>query len=220
MVGCEGSVLAGKQTHQASMTWGEDKMPHENAPTLKVPSRVRISDVPIDHQRVDQAVNLYRWSSPRGLHQWAHRDDLLMVGTYLIWWDTIPYWEIILRGGVRGYSMYLHELIELDWYFTQDADPFDFQEQTAGYREAHAEALLYEHRFLQTAARRMRHTFSLRELIIYNPHGDPLRDNWEGDWEVVVARKRRDLSRSDRTLRASSEGAVLEFYTCLGFQKA
>ena len=186
---------------------------------LNIPSRVRMPDVPIDHHRVDQAVRFYQWDRAANPHQWVRREDLIVVGTYLLWWDTAPYWEIILQGGVPGYSLCLHELVELDWYFKQDADPFNFQEQTAGWREAHAEALLHEHRFLQVVARTMGYAFSLRELIDYNPHGDHPKGNWEGDWEVVFAQKRQDLSRADTTLHSGSERAVREFYTRLGFQE-
>lgn len=187
----------------------------QNTPLLKIPSRVRLPNVPIDHQRVNQALNFYRWDSATNPHQWAHQNDLIVVGTYLIWWETDPYWEIILQGGVRGYSLYLHELMELDWYFKGDANPFNFYEQTAGYSVAHAEGLLYEHRFLQVVARTMGYSFSLRELIIYNPHGDLPQD----DWETVLAQKPHDLSHADKTTRPDSEREVREFYNRLGFKE-
>lgn len=188
-------------------------------PTLHILARVRVPNVPIDHQRVNQTVNLYWWDSPINPQQWAHTDDMMLVGTYLIRWRTEPYWEVILQGGVRGYSLYLHELTELAWYFAQDADPFHAQEQTAGYRAAHAEALVQEHRFLQVVARTMGYAFSLRELMTYNPHGDPPQDDWEGDWEVVLAQKQQDLSSADTILRPNAAEEAKKFYTRLGFRE-
>jgi len=187
-------------------------------PMLKIPARVRMPAVPIDYQRVNQVIHSYLWVGTANVHQWACKDDMILVGTYLIWWDTMAYWEIILQGGVCGYSLYLHELMEVDWYFRRDADPLNAKEQASGYRAAHAEGLLYEHRFLQVVARTMGYAFSLRELIIYNPHGDPPKDDWEGDWNVLLAQKHQDLSPTDHALRPEVEDDVRAFYTGLGFQ--
>jgi len=193
----------------------------KDTPILKIPSRVKIPDIPLDCQKGSHAIKYYQKlldEAKAGVDMIpVHKDDLVLVGKYLVWWDTEHYWEIILREEMRGYSLYLHELFELDWYFRQDADPFNFQEQTAGFREAHAEALLHEHRFLQKVARTMGYSFSLKEIIIYNPHGDPPKDDWEGDWEVV--RKHRKLSREDRHMNSDGEKKAREFYKRLDFQE-
>ena len=51
---------------------------------LNIPSRVRMPNVPIDHQRVDLAVRFYQWDRAANPHQWVRREDLIVVGTYLL----------------------------------------------------------------------------------------------------------------------------------------
>lgn len=69
-------------------------------------------------------------------HRWADENDLKIVGKYLINVRTGEYWLGILKGGVRGYSLYLHERVELDWYNHQRLNPFDAEQQVSSYPKA------------------------------------------------------------------------------------
>jgi hypothetical protein len=128
--------------------------------------------VTLDDAKIDLALAFYQWTSAFRLFRWVDKDDLV-VGTYLLHHQTPSYWEIILQGGVRGYSLYLHEFVELTWYAERHLNPFDATVQILHYPTAHSLGLLVDHRFLQVVARAPGHDFSLRELIHGNPHGDP-----------------------------------------------
>jgi hypothetical protein len=122
---------------------------------------------------------------------------LFLVGQYLWTWGSSSYWDIILRGGIPGYSLCLHELAEIEWYFEnynrRRFDPYDTVakkqpsgvwrlDQMEGYKEAHAWGLLVEHRYIQLRAREEGEAFTLRELVEANPHGWGISDQ---DWEVL-----------------------------------
>jgi hypothetical protein len=174
-----------------------------------------IPNVTLDVARVEQAVAGYQWPGISLPFRWAEPDDLFLVGQYLVGYASDFYWDIILRGGVRGYSLFLHELMELKWYNERGWNPFDMDVQIANYPMAHSWALLFEHRFLQVVAGVTGHRFSLRELILGNPHGDPP----ERDWNDVWTNQRGELGVSDADLDPNHAPQVNEFYGGLGFRK-
>jgi hypothetical protein len=58
--------------------------------------------------------------------------------------------------------------------------------------------------------------FSLRELILGNPHGDPP----QRDWDEVTHHRRRELSHADAACDPSlGKSQVEEFYCRQGFRK-
>ena len=97
-----------------------------------------IPNVTLEDDKVERAVTFYRWTSADGLFRWVEKEDLVVVGTYLVHHQTVPYWDIILSGGVRGYSLYLHEFVELKWYEGRNLNPFDDMVQIRHYPEAHS----------------------------------------------------------------------------------
>jgi len=181
---------------------------------LRFPSHW-IPKVSLDEGKVEGAMECYRWVSDIRNFKWVGKDDLVIVGTYLVYHYTDSYWEIILDDGVRGYSLYLHELIELKWYAERNLNPFDATVQIKHYPEAHSLGLLVEHRFLQVVAQATGYDFSLRELILGNPHGDPP----QRDWDDVQKHYQRELSQADAAFDPNHEPQVQEFYHCLGFRK-
>jgi hypothetical protein len=170
-------------------------------------------NVSLDSDRLSQAVTFYQWTHAGGTFGWVEQDDLTVVGTYLTHHQTVFYWDVILAGGVRGYSLFLHEAVELQWYAERNVNPFDASQQIGPYSEAHSLALLVEHRFLQGVARAMGHDFSLRELIVCNPHGDPPQRDWNDVW----THRQRELSPADADFNSSHEPQVQQFYQRLGF---
>jgi hypothetical protein len=180
-----------------------------------------LPESPLGGTAIARAVADYGWVSAFAPYPEVERGDLEVVGKYLAWAGTLPYWDIILAGGIRGYSLYLHELFELSWYAGRGLNPFDVLTQVDHYPEAHSSGLLGEHRFLQALAcylsgviRRPGPDFSLRELILSNPHGDPP----ERDWDDVWAR-REELRPEDDRLDPARLAEAAAFYHGLGFRK-
>ncbi len=175
-----------------------------------------IPKVFLDKDEVERAVGLYRWGSANGTFEWVRKDHLIIVGSYLVHYYATHYWKLILDGGVRGYSLYLHEFIELQWYAAHKLNPFKADVQIRHYSQAHSQALLVEHRFLQIVAQTMGFDFSLRELILNNPHGDPPQRDWDDTRKYCE----RELSHTDASLdQGEDETQVQEFFRRLGFGK-
>lgn len=86
----------------------------------------------------------------------------------------------------------------------------------------HSLTLLYEHRFLQVVAKLMGYSFTLAELVSYNPHGDPPDPNegWEGDWDLVLKNQHEHLTEEDQQIRPGLEQSVKTFYQHLNFKEA
>jgi hypothetical protein len=161
----------------------------------------------------------YAWNGPSGEFLWAETGELRAVNEYLDRW-TPPYRPVIERGGPRGYSLFLHEHIELQAYAGCGRDPFVEEQQIAGYRSCHSLALLAEHRFLQLIAARQGCRVSLRELVEANPHGDPPAGSWPGDWALMVDNLPRALlSDADRAAGAEGRQQAAEFYRKLGVER-
>jgi hypothetical protein len=180
-----------------------------------------IPDVELDCDELRRVAELYRWGGAVFEHQWVEVGDLKLVGKYLVHHKTEPYFRVILKGGVRGYSLYLHERVEFDWYARQGINPFDAEKQEQYFRVAHSAALLYEHRFLQVVAKMMGYSFTLAELITYNPHGDPPvpAEGWDGDWQLVLENQLEHLTDKEQQLRPGREEEVKDFYRRLGFRE-
>jgi hypothetical protein len=174
-----------------------------------------LPNVPLDMAQVEQAGEHYQWAGTLGPFRWADQDDLIVVGQYLVGHRSDVYWHIILQGGIRGYSLYLHDLMELKWYNKRGFNPFDSDVQIAHYPVAHSWALLFEHRFLQVVAGMMGYDFSLYELILGNPHGDPPARDWNDVW----LNQGRELSAADSDHDPGHMPQVQEFYDRLGFRK-
>jgi len=174
----------------------------------------------LDPAKLRAAASLYDWCGDAlGDFQWTDAARLRYTGEYLIHWAATHYWNPVLAGGVRGYSLLLHEWSERKAYEAAGLDPMNLDAQTGSYYPMHARALLAEHRFLQTVALSMGSSFSLRELVEHNPHGDPPGDGWDGDWAVLSAELPNDLSRGDRDSDAGNTPLVREFYRRLGFER-
>jgi hypothetical protein len=61
----------------------------------------------------------------------------------------------------------------------------------------------------------MGYDFSLRELLLGNPHGDPP----QRDWQDVQTHRQQELSLADTALNPKHLPQVQEFYRRLGFKK-
>ncbi len=174
-----------------------------------------LPDVPLDLARVSQAVAAFRWIGFAEPTSWVEQEDLIVVGKYLVGYGTTVYWDIILRGGMRGYSLYLHELMELRWFNLRRLNPFDQDVQREYYEPAHSWALLFEHRFLQVVAGMKGYTFTMRELILGNPLGDPP----ERDWNDLLGNQGAELSAADQEYHADRMPLVAELYNLLGYRE-
>jgi hypothetical protein len=170
--------------------------------------------VPLDENRIDRAVEFYKWTGAGNSFPWARKDSLVLVGTYLTHHFALPYWDVILEGGARGYSLFLHELVEVKWYRDQGYDELNAAVQISHYSEAHSFGLLAEHRFLQLVGRTMGHSFTLRQLMVGNPHGDPPQRDWDDVW----THRRAELTEADAAPHQSDQADVQEFYRRLGFR--
>jgi hypothetical protein len=180
----------------------------------------------MDDQEIRQVIalyehTLYKWLDNGPDFEWMVVDEerLQRVREYLVKWEGHSYWQVILLDDVRGYSLFLHEWVELEAFKGAGKDSMDLDQQVENYRPMHAEALLVEHCFLQAVASAMGYSFTLRELIEYNPHGDPPDDGWEGDWEVLIEQMPQRLSRGDRKFDRARESSIREFYRQLGFER-
>jgi hypothetical protein len=156
--------------------------------------------------------------------------DLKVVGTYLRLWYyrnrlNRVYWNIILRGGMPGYSVFLHELWELRWYFEHGLNPFlkdprrdPYQtDQSLGYPQAHPRGILMENRYLLTRAREEKKDISLKELILTNPHSP--RGQRMKDWRMLRNIFCDQLLRPDYRNHRSGRRAAQEWYKKHNFYK-
>lgn len=169
----------------------------------------------VDDDRIELAVASYQWSGIAETFRWVEKDTLVVVGTYLMHHQRDLDWDVILQGGVRGYSLYLHEFVELMWYAERHFDPFDADMQSKHYPIAHSLGLLSEHRFLQVVAQAMGYNFSLRELILGNPRSDlPQRD-----WSDVWTHHQQELSIVDAAFNPNQASEMQGLYRHLGFQR-
>ncbi|MFH1922088.1 MAG: hypothetical protein ABIP48_19655 [Planctomycetota bacterium] len=156
---------------------------------------------------------------------------LLLVREYLDTWESSPYWEIILRGGMAGYSLGLHELVEIEWYFEnygkKKLDPYDGRpkkrasgmpslDQQEGYEEAHPRALLVEHRYLQLRAHEEGENFTLRELVEENPHAGVTAHQ---DWEMLEGVYGSDIPPKDKETNSANLSRVRAWYERHGFRR-
>ena len=184
-----------------------------------------VPDAALGRDQVRSIMDGYSWYSGVGRTDWCTDEGLTLVHLYLKRWQAeYPYWTIICAGGVRGYSLYLHELAEVNAFLSSGLCPFDAHDQRTGYAAAHSAALALEHRFLQLVAKSLGYDFSLVELVTQNPHGDPPDDEWAGDWILVQDHQSECLATLDH--RHSDLGnasphrrdQLAEFYDRIGFE--
>jgi len=181
---------------------------------LDMPKDLDIPKVEVSAGDLQRAVEVYNHVGA----VWGPIDekDLTLVGKSLLHYGNDFYWSWIVEGGIRGYSLYIHELTELKWFFKQALNPFEPEDQIQGFAEAHSSALIAEHRFLQTVVIRDGHDFSLCELIIENPHaGGP--GEGEKDWAYVQKYQGGSLTLFDRRLHINSLPQVRDWYHAYGF---
>ncbi|MCI0563869.1 MAG: hypothetical protein MN733_35800, partial [Nitrososphaera sp.] len=95
-----------------------------------------------DDQKITQAIAFYEWRGAAGDFQWVDQERLKQVREYLCEWDTVGYWQVIIQGGVRGYSLFHHEWVELKNYWSNGLDPLDQDQQVSGYYQMHSQGLL------------------------------------------------------------------------------
>lgn len=50
-----------------------------------------IPKVSLDDDKVERAVQFYRWVTAVAPFQWVEKDNLVMIGTYLVHHHTVPY---------------------------------------------------------------------------------------------------------------------------------
>lgn len=203
----------------------------------------------LDHSRIAEALESFAGADcPRALTRIIDgseflpkcspgRLDLFLVGQYMETWETTPYWDIILRGGMPAYSLCLHELAEIEWYFRRYntngcLDPYDKQpkerrpgefsfDQQEGYDDAHAWALLVEHRYIQRRAREEGEDFPLKGLVLRNPHG------WDGkvhmdnhpDWICLSDKYGSRLADVDKRITSDTLGSIRAWYKRHGYRR-
>lgn len=146
--------------------------------------------------------------------EWVDKEELQIVRQFL-GHDASEYFQrIILQGGVRGYSVFVYLSAELASYRQQGMNPYNLTQYVVLYPTARAAGLLQEHRFLQAIARAMGYSFSLRELVVYNPHGAEPSD----DWNMLVKELPDQLSMDDQILNPSHRSDIRKFYRRFGFE--
>lgn len=174
-----------------------------------------------DRQTLHSVASRYSWPDGFGAFQWATEDALSLVCEYLDHWGGAEkYWNPIVAGGPRGYSLFLHEWTEIRVYQQQGADYLTIQDQAKHYERCHAWGLLAEHRFLQVVAHLMDYRLSLRELVEWNPYnGRPDGHGWQGDWHVLSTELHHDLSPPDCEIDPVNEPQARVFYRKLAFEE-
>jgi hypothetical protein len=161
----------------------------------------------------------FDWVGPGRSFRWAHSDALREVHTYLDTYDGLHYWRVIERLSLRGYSLFLHEWVEIQFIRDQLVDELDCSSRAPHQDPGHARALLIEHRLLQAAARNEGLSFSLQELVENNPHGDEPCPGWKGDWDLLWRHLPDCIGPEDRIKDSSRVAAVKDFYRRHGFEK-
>jgi hypothetical protein len=169
------------------------------------------------HDGLAEVIALYNWRGATGDFNWVREEWLREVRAYVEEFAGQPEdWDVIIGGGVRGYSMFLHEWVEIQSYRKNNWDPFDQDQQRDHYDPMHSLALFSEHHFLQAVAAAMGYLFTMGELVTYNPHGDP--PGGALDWDLMERELADWLGSADRDLRLDQVSTVQGFYARLGFQ--
>jgi hypothetical protein len=171
-----------------------------------------------DVDTVERWAACFDWHGVDRNFRWALPEALRAVKTYLHHYK-MPYWRIIEAASLRGYSLFLHEWVEIQKMHERGANELNEAEQRANFNYGHSWALLFEHRLLQAAARSEGYEFSLRELVDYNPHGEKPSRDWDGDWKLLLEELPSSLTEADKTLTKSKIPAVLDFYNRHGFRE-
>jgi hypothetical protein len=165
-----------------------------------------------DDWSIKRAIQAYRWNGPGVFYDCAPKPILEVVRAYLLHFQTDAYWSVIIQGGVRGFSLLLHEWVELDHFEAQKVNILSSAKRQAAWPRAHSVALYYEHQFLQAVARSEGCCLTLRELIQHNPHGDIPCDDWAGDWCLMERHLPWELPAAEIELRPKKAKAAKEFY--------
>jgi len=74
------------------------------------------------------------------------------VRKYLMHLGADTTWQQIAKGDIVGYTLMAHEHAEMEYFRRKGLDPFNHQDFVAYYEEAHAEALVEEHKIHQWLA--------------------------------------------------------------------
>jgi hypothetical protein len=142
--------------------------------------------------------------------------------------DNTYYWDAIVRGGLAGYTVYIHELVREGWCF-ENIPPYDPGSLVVAgiiQRIEHPYSLIAEYRFTQmvitsrlwqTTMEHEDQHFTLRELVLANS----LSANPEGDWtdieEFDRVYGRSFLRPDDRVVRPGKVEAAKSWYLRNGF---
>src|SRR5580698_6409520 len=94
--------------------------------------------------QIAEITRLYMWPGPSKDFYWARPEALEDVWAYLHHWDDPNSWSAIANGGPRGYSLFLHEWIEIGSYRKIGVNHMERFDQTSHYLPCHARALLAE----------------------------------------------------------------------------
>ena len=57
-------------------------------------------------------------------------------------------WQQIAEGDIVGYTLMVHEHAEMEYFRRKRLDPFNYRDFMAYYEEAHAFALVEEHKIV------------------------------------------------------------------------
>lgn len=187
----------------------------EGNPRLRVPQGMRI---PTSTRRLSSARPAFSRYRDEGFYKpiCINWEDFELVWKYCDMYDD-PALLYLEQDKIPGYSVYIHELIELEWYFEKDLHPYNrpLLNEEESYGQAHSHALIAEHRYLQEMAKAEGEHFSLHELIQYNPvAGDPKRD-----WIYIREYRASELFEFDQSFRCDYEQRVTNWYQRKGFSR-
>jgi len=78
--------------------------------------------------------------------------EIERVRRYLIHLGADATWRRIAKGDLVGYTIMVHENAELAYFYAKGVNPFNYRDFVAHWEEAHASALVEEHKVHQRLA--------------------------------------------------------------------
>lgn len=183
---------------------------------------------------IEAAINHYARLEPQDTPIKVTEDNLRIIGkTLLSLQDSKAEskWDVIVKGGLPGYEIYIHQLVRVGWCFEQvpPINPCSLIDAIRHYSAEHPLSLIAEHKFLQlvamgrlwqTLATRSNHSrFTVRELVLANP----LSKDTENDWNTILTFDKKGrcfLRKEDLEDRGADKIAdAREWYIENGFPK-
>jgi hypothetical protein len=186
------------------------------SPQLSVPDMVRIPGSTPHLDQAAAAFERYRdYSSNPKPVTWH---DFELIWKYCDQHGDVGAIQLLYEEDIQGYTIFLHELTELRYYFQEGLDPYNRpleppSLERKAYITGNSRALIAEHRYLQDAARVDGWHFSLKALILYNPGSVDPKQDWQ-----CVEDGGHQLSEFDQSL-PSEPDEVLGWYRSKGFMR-